>query len=129
MILEQEGKKTVDNPTVNQIKKAISSLRSYGPSSFASITNSEGKYLQVAGGGITCMLELYDPETNQRFRAFSDKKNPAFPDGTLLVFGAGKLAMQSDEWFFADKVAEAFCNFSKEEPLPIDIKWRLAPGF
>ncbi|MEB5963881.1 hypothetical protein [Comamonas testosteroni] len=129
MILEQEGKKAVDNPTVNQIKKAISSLRSYGPSSFASITNSRGKYLQVAGGGITCMLELYDPETKQRFRAFGDKQNPAFPDGTLLVFGAGKLAMRSDEWFFADKVAEAFCNFSRDEPLPIDIKWRLAPGF
>ncbi|TYK67492.1 hypothetical protein FSY59_27185 [Comamonas sp. Z3] len=129
MILEQEGKKTVENPTVNQIKKAISSLRSYGPSSFASITNSKGKYLQVAGGGITCMLELYDPEVKQRFRAFGDKKNPVFPDGTLLVFGAGKLTMQSDEWFFADKIAEAFCNFSKEEPLPTDIKWRPAPGF
>lgn len=129
MILEREGKGAIENPTINQIKKAISALRSYGPSSFASITNSQGKYLQVAGGGVTCMLEFYDPVVNQRFRAFGDKKNPAFPDGTLLIFGAGKLTMQSDEWFFADKVAEVFCNFSKEEPLPADIKWRPAPGF
>jgi len=129
MRLECEGKPAIENPKPSQIRKVISSLRSYGLSSYASITNSQGSYLQVAGGGVTCLLEIYHSDTGKRFRAFGDTKNKVFPDGTLLVFRAGKIAMQSDEWFMADKIAEVFCNFLEGKELPEDIHWRPAPGF
>jgi hypothetical protein len=129
MRLECEGKAPIENPTPSQVIKIISSLRSYGPSSYASITDLQGSYLQVAGGGVTCLLEIYQSDTGKRLRAFGDTKNKAFPDGNLLVFRAGKIAMQSDEWFVADKIAEAFCNFLEGKELPKDIHWRSAPGF
>jgi hypothetical protein len=75
------------------------------------------------------LLELYQSDTGKRFRAFGDKRNEAFPDGTLLVFRAGQIAMQADEWLMADKVAEAFCCFLEGKQLPEDIHWRPAPGF
>lgn len=129
MRLECEGKTPIENPKPSQIRKVVSSLRSYGPSSYASITDMHGSYLQVAGGGVTCLLELYQSNTGKRFRAFGDTKNKAFPDGTLLVFRAGQIAMQADEWFMADKIAEAFCCFLEGKELPKDIHWRPAPGF
>lgn len=129
MILECEGKLPVENPKPTMVKKMVSSLRSYGPSSYASITDAQGSYLQVAGGGVTCLLEFYDSNTGKRYRAFGSKKNKAFPDGTLLVFRAGEIAMQSDEWLIADKISEAFCCFLEGRDLPEDISWRPAPGF
>ena len=39
------------------------------------------------------------------------KGNPNYPDGTLLVFGAGEIAMQSDEWFHQEEVADLFAAF------------------
>jgi len=129
MRLECEGKTPIENPKPSQIRKVVSSLRSYGPSSYASITDPQGSYLQVAGGRVTCMLELYQSNTGNRFRAFGDTTNTAFPDGTLLVFRAGQIAMQADEWFTADKIAEAFCCFLEGKELPKDIHWRPAPGF
>ena len=129
MRLECEGKLPIENPKATQIRKAVSALRSYGPSSYASITDSNGSYLQVGGGGVTCLLELYQAETKKRFRAFGEKKNLAFPDGTLLVFRAGQVPMMSDEWFVADKVAEAFCCFAEGKELHKGIHWRPAPGF
>lgn len=129
MIFESEGKTPIVNPTVKQVKSVISKLRSYGPSSFASITDENGSYLQVAGGGVTCMLEKYDSKSGRRFRAYGLNKNLAFPDGTLLVFRGGELKMKSDEWFRFEKIIDAFCCFLEKKPLPIDIFWRPAPGF
>jgi hypothetical protein len=129
MRLECEGKTPIENPKASQVRKIVSSLRSYGPSSYASITDLQGSYLQVAGGGVTCLLELYQVSTRERFRAFCDTKNKAFPNGTLLVFSAGEIAMQSDEWLVADKVSDAFCCFLEGKELPSDIHWRPAPDF
>ncbi|WP_198526720.1 MULTISPECIES: hypothetical protein [Xanthomonas] len=111
------------------IGKVIMSLRSYGVPSYASITNIQGSYLQVAGGGATCLLELYRADIKKRFRAFSESGLECFPDGTLLVFGAGKIPMKSDEWISAQKAIDAFVCFSKEQELPVEIHWRPAPGF
>lgn len=129
MILECEGKPPVENPKPSLARKVVSSLRSYGPSSYASITDAQGSYLQAAGGGVTCLLEFYNSNTKKKCRAFGGKKNKVFPDGTLLVFRAGEMAMKSDEWLIADKVSEAFCCFLEGEELPEDIFWRPAPGF
>ena len=121
MKFECEGTLPIDNPKPANVRKVISSLRSYGTSSYASLTNQQGSYLQVAGGGVTCMLELYIPDTGKRFRAYGEIKNKAAPDGTLLVFRAGEIPMRNDEWLNANKVAEAFCCFLEGKEFPQDI--------
>lgn len=75
------------------------------------------------------MLELFDAETNQRYRAFTDRSNPLKPDGTILDFGAGSLVLRSDEWLLAKGVVEAFLAFNDGASLPSFIHWRPAPGF
>ena len=129
MKLEVEGKTGVSNATPAQIARAIRSLKSYGRSSYASLTNKSGSYVQVAGGGVSCMVELFDAAVGVRSRAFHDKPGAARPDGTILVFGAGNLPMRSDEWFMANQVVEIFFSFYATAPFPNYVSWRPAPGF
>lgn len=128
MIFECEGKPAIKEPKSSQIRKALLSLRSYGPSSYASLTDEAGNYIQVAGGGITCLLELYKADTKERMRGFTDVSNKAFPDGTLLVCRVGEIPMKADEWFIASQVADAFCTFLVGEAFPLGIHWRAAPA-
>jgi hypothetical protein len=89
MEFDIEGKEGIPAPTLAQIKRAIKSLRSYGPSSYASLTAADGSYLQVAGGGVTCMVEHFNAGNGTRSRVFHDKPNPVFPDGAILAFRGG----------------------------------------
>lgn len=129
MRLEIEGKAAVDNPRESQLAKAINALRSYGPSSYASLTDDDGNYVQIAGGGVSCMIERYDASTQRRYRAFHDKPSPVRPDGTILSFRAGDIAMRSDEWFMAKQVLEVSRAFLIGESYPDYVGWRDAPGF
>jgi len=127
MKFEVEGKAAVVDPKIGQLSRALKALKSYGPSSYASLTDDHGRYVQVAGGGITCMVEKYDPQSGERLRAFHDKPNPVYPDGTILSFRAGNLSMKSDEWFRADQVVEIFSAFLSGSEFPAYVSWRRAP--
>jgi len=124
MLLEVEKAPSIENVTEAQMRSAIMTLRSYGPSSFASLTDAQGNYLQVAGGGVTCMLERRDIASGHHFRAYKDEKSKVFPDGTSLVFGGGEIRLASDEWFTAQEVAEVFSTFLHGGELPASVKWR-----
>jgi hypothetical protein len=129
MKFEIEGKVAISAPTPAQISRAIKSLRSYGPSSYASLTNESGSYVQIAGGGVTCMVEHLDATMRTRSRAFHDKPNPVFPDGTILAFRAGNIPMRSDEWFMSTQVIDIFSAFLNNTSFPAYVHWRPAPGF
>ncbi|MCZ2498104.1 hypothetical protein GN316_15165 [Xylophilus sp. Kf1] len=127
MKLQGERLAEVVAPTDKVIQRRIMSLRSYGPHSFASLQDDGGGYVQVAGGGITCMVERYNAITGRRERAHNLLGNPAFPDGTILCFGGGELRLQSDEWITATKVVEIFLAFRHGTPLDAVAEWRTAP--
>ncbi|WP_175748873.1 hypothetical protein [Burkholderia pyrrocinia] len=128
MKFEIEGEAEVLSPTPRQITRALKSLRSYGKSSYASLTDASGSYVQVAGGGVSCMIERFDFAAH-RWRAFHDKPSPVRPDGTILVVRAGNISMRSDEWFMTDQVVEVFLAFLNGVPYPSFVDWRPAPGF
>jgi hypothetical protein len=129
MKFDIEGKAGIPAPTPAQISRAIKSLRSYGPSSYASLTDNFGNYVQVAGGGVTCMIEHFKIDGGRRWRASRDKPSPVRPDGTILVFRAGNIPMRSDEWFMSDQVVEIFLAFLNGKPFPSSIYWRPTHGF
>ncbi|WP_321905997.1 hypothetical protein [Paraburkholderia tropica] len=129
MKFEIEGKVGISAPTTAQIGRAVKALRSYGPSSYASLTDANGSYVQIAGGGVTCMVEHFDATTRTRSRAFHDKPNPVFPDGTILAFRAGNISMRSDEWFMSTQVIDIFSAFLNNASFPAYVHWRPAPGF
>ena len=118
MKFDPQGRADVPAPTPALIRRSIKSLRSYGSSSFASLTDDAGNYVQVAGGGVSCMVEHFEINGGRRRRAFHDRPSPVRPDGTVLVFGAGEIPMRSDEWFISDQVAEIFLAFLKGSPFP-----------
>src|SRR4051812_16857140 len=89
MRLDAEGRSPIDNPSEREIRTLVASLRSYGPCSFASITDEQGSYLQVGGGGQSCLLEWRDVQGNRHFRASSVEKSKVFVDGTILSSAAG----------------------------------------
>ncbi len=124
MRLEVERKAAVEQPTEKVVRSALMRLRSYGPQSYASLTDDEGNYLQVAGGGVTCLLERRDARSGDHFRGYHDKPSPVFGDGTALVFSGGEVRLNADEWFTASAVADAFAAFLTGAPLPDNIRWR-----
>ena len=129
MKFEIEAKADISAPTPAQISRAIKSLRSYGPSSYASLTNESGSYVQIAGGGVTCMVEHFDASTGGRSRAFHGKPSSVFPDGTILAFRAGNIPMRSDEWFMSTQVIDIFLAFLSHASFPTYVHWRPSPGF
>lgn len=130
MRLEGQNFADLVAPTDAQVRQRVRALWSAGKHSYLSLTRDEdGGYVQVAGGRATCMVERFDAATGKRERAFHDKPSPIYPDGTLLVFGAGELSLKSDEWFVADAVVEIFLCFKEARPYPDAVHWRAAPGF
>lgn len=124
MLLEVEKKVPKQNPTTAQVSAAITKLRSYGPSSFASLTDEHGNYLQVAGGGLTCLLERRAAAGAQHFRAYLETPSGIHPDGTILAFGGSQVKLQADEWISVPLVIEAFTAFLQDHTLPQTLRWR-----
>ncbi len=124
MKLEVEAQSPVDNVAESTVRSAVAKLRSYGPSSFASLTDESGNYLQVAGGGVTCMIERRDASNGRHYRAFQDKQSAVFADNTALVFSGGEVKLASNEWFTSQDVEDVFLAFLRGEQLPSRIKWR-----
>lgn len=129
MKFEGENFASLLNPSEAVLARRLKSLKRYGAHSYASLTDERGAYLQVAGGGATCLVERYDSDSGRRFRAFLDRAHPLFPDGTALEFGAGALTLKSDEWLSLPLVLELFLCFRSGVPYPDHVFWREAPGF
>ena len=124
MVFEREGSPPQENLSPQRLTQGLSKLKSYGKSSFASITRPDGSYLQVGGGGTTCLLEWRDAEKGRHLRGFVEDPTVPFEDGTELSFGGGRIALQRDEWLKIELVTEAFVAFSAGEALPPSIHWR-----
>jgi hypothetical protein len=124
MRLEAEGRSPINGVTEEQIRTILLALRSYGPSSFASLMDEAGNYVQIAGGGVTCSLERRDATSGKQFRAYQDARSKVFADGTKLVFGGGTIALCADEWLTASDAVDVFLAFLRREPLPLKFKWR-----
>lgn len=124
MLFEVEKKARMHDPTKAQVSAAITKLRSYGPSSFASLTDEQGNYLQVAGGGLTCLLERRLAANAQHYRAYLATPSGIQPDGTVLAFSGGQVKLQADEWVSAPLVIEVFTAFLQGHELPQAIRWR-----
>jgi hypothetical protein len=124
MILEVEKKQPVQVKKFAQVEKELRALKSYGPHSFASFTRGDGTYLQVAGGRVTCALELREQPEGRHFRAYLVGSSARSKTQQTLMFGGGMLQLEYDEVLFIDDVIVAFRAFFNSEPFPDEMKWR-----
>ena len=124
MRLDAEGRPAIDTPSTAQVTKVIERLRSYGPCSFASLTDDVGNFVQVGGGGVTCVVERKDAKTGLIFRAHGSRPHPLFQEGDVLAFSGGNVHLRADEWLTAAKALEVFLAFRDGQPPPADLGWR-----
>ncbi|WP_444933928.1 hypothetical protein [Microbulbifer sp. JTAC008] len=124
MILEVENRAKIESPTRKDIERALRSLKSEGPSSYASLTSPSGSYVQVGGGRFTCLLEKRGSSDGAQYRAYSNSPSVPFPDGSILSFSGGDIPLRNDEWFNIEKAIELFVAFASDADLPNDIFWR-----
>lgn len=124
MLLEVENMKPARVCEFTEVEKALGTLKSYGPHSFASLTAQDGSYVQVAGGRVSCVLEKRTSKTSEHFRAHLEEPKVPFTGSQTLAFGGGQLQMQPDEVLFIDDVIAVFQAFYESGELPSHIKWR-----
>lgn len=87
----------VEDVTDAGVRSSIMALRSFGKSSFATLTDNRENSRQVGGGGITCMLERRDAASGRHYRGHHGLPSKVFADGTTLVFGGGTIPLAADE--------------------------------
>jgi hypothetical protein len=119
-----EAASAIQNPSARAIERALRKLKLTGKHEFAGLDDENGNFIQVAGGGVACMLERRTAEPFRHYRAFQEKRNRGFPDGTKLCFSGGAIPMMSNEWFIIDQAIEAFLAFNSGSKLPNSIHWR-----
>ncbi len=126
MLFERENCKTIQNPSDKVIARELRRLKSYGRSSYASLTDpdSKGSFIQVAGGGVGCLLEKRDAQAGIHYRAWQEKPIVPFENGTELCFSGGRVALKANEWFNIGQVIEVFTTFLRNEKDPSFIRWR-----
>lgn len=124
MVLEVENKPSEYVTDFARVERALRALRSYGPQSFASLTKPNGSYMQVAGGRVTCVLELCDRSRQNHRRAHLAVPRVPFEGPQTLAFGGGSVTMMPDEILFIDDVIVAFLAFFEGSSLPGEICWR-----
>jgi len=123
MTLEVEGLPAIAQPDEDLIRKTIMDLRGAGPS-FASLTDRQGNYVQVAGGRPWVMVEWRQVSPLIHRRAHTTSGRRPYKDGAKINFGAGSIALQADEWLLQKQAFEIFLAFLRMEDFPDFVRWR-----
>ncbi len=123
MKLEAEGQLTIQNPSEELVRALILGLQQ-GGSTFASLTDEAGNYIQVAGSRPWCVIERRHLKPLQHERAFQETPKPKYKDGAKLSTGAGELSLKHDEWFLLKDAAEVAVSFLRHDEVPARVKWR-----
>lgn len=124
MTFEIEKNNPLEIEKFSHIEKKLKYLRSYGPKSFAILSKEDGSYIQVAGGGVTCVVEIRDANKNIQERAYLLQSRVPFSGEQTLVFGGGKIIMEPNEILFIEDVIEVFKSFFYKKPFPKNIYWK-----
>ena len=123
MLLEAERQPPVRDPSEEQVRALILSLR-VGETSFASLADKAGNYLQIAGSRPWCVIEHRHLRPLRHDRAFQETPTPKYKDGAKLRTGAGDISLRHDEWFLLKDAADVFAAFLREDAFPAYVKWR-----
>ncbi|WP_122521467.1 hypothetical protein [Pannonibacter phragmitetus] len=124
LLLEIEGKKPVQVQDCAPVEKALRSLKSYGPASFAILTKEDGSYVQVAGGRLTCVVEQRSAGAGKQMRARYERAKVPYEVSQTLVFGGGKLEAEPEELLFIEDVILIFKAFWEGSTGPETVAWR-----
>lgn len=115
------------------VKRSLRTLKPYGATTFAILDRGDGSYLQVAGGQISCAVELHRSDALPNaghWRAYLEAPRPNYTAPVTKHFGAGTVVLQPDEVLWIDDVIEVFAAFMAGQDFPPAASWRqlVLPG-
>lgn len=114
-----------------QVERALRRLTPLGRKTFAILDSGRGSYLQVAGGQVSCVVELNrapDASEPGRWRAVLEVPHGNYKVAVTKHFGAGTLLVQPDEVLWIDDVVAVFGEFFGGQDFPGFVRWRRMPG-
>jgi hypothetical protein len=123
MFLEAEGRPRIQDPSEEQVRELFLGLR-VGQTSFASLTDEAGNYVQIAGSRPWCTIERRRVGPLNHERAFQATLAPKYKDGAKIRTGAGDISLNHDEWFLLKDAAEVFVAFLRRDAFPAHVNWR-----
>jgi hypothetical protein len=82
MKFEVENSPAIIDVNQSQLVNILKKLKSYGPSSYACLTDDDGNYVQVAGGRFAYFIEMYDAKSKPLFRGCHSNSSTNFEDGS-----------------------------------------------
>lgn len=123
MIVEGERLAARLDPSEHDIKELVLNLRN-GETSFVSITDDDGNYIQIAGSRPWCLIEHRSVSPLAHHRAYQNTPIPKYKDGAKLNTGAGSITLKHDEWFLLKDAADVAVAFLHGDPFPAFVKWR-----
>jgi hypothetical protein len=124
MSLEFEKKHPIVNPTDEQIREAVLALAP-GGSTYGSLTDEVGNYVQVGGGRPWSMVEWRQVNPVNHCRAYTETNiRRPYKDGGSIHFTAGPVQLKEDEWLLLKQAAEIFVAFNQRQPFPDFARWR-----
>ncbi|MBX9859703.1 MAG: hypothetical protein K2Y20_08960 [Sphingomonas sp.] len=123
MVLEGQGFSPIREPSEQQVRYSVLALKN-GGSSFLSVTDELGNYIQIAGSRPWCFIEHRQIKPLNHSRAYRDTPVPKYEDGAKIHTGAGDIELMHDEWFLLKDAAEIAVGFLKGESFPKGVNWR-----
>ena len=124
MRFQRENCSIIDSPSKKMIEQQLKNMKSAGSSSFACLEAVNGSYVQIVGGPQLFAVECKD-KNGSHYRGYQEASSIPFPfpDGTQLVFSAGKLTLKQNEWFQAPQIAELLSGFVVKPEMPKLCGW------
>lgn len=112
MKFERENKKTIDPISEKQLRRQLGYKDRYD-NEFAILSADDQSYIQMRGGGISCILEWFDRATMRCQRAYGDQELVCWKDSPF-----------PKDYLHISVVTEAFVAFLKGTPFPPELHWR-----
>ena len=120
---EFSGSKPTEVSSPKRFLSRLSRLRTYGQTSYASLTREDGAFLQVGGGGNTCVIEYHDPGRSVHLRARKHTATVPFTGPQTIKFGGGELIVAPEQLFQIADVLEVFEEFLASNSVSEEYLW------
>jgi len=124
MKFEREKAKPIEPVSEKQLLRGLGYMFRLSDSRIAILTSTDGSYVQVGGGGMSCVLEWRDEATARHFRASQQPPVVPWPGVTELHVSGGFVRLRQEEFFRMPQVQDAFLAFFHREPFPAYMQWR-----
>ena len=121
MKFERENTKPLEDPTARQVEASLGKLKG-SQRSFARLIDDEGNFIQMAGGGFSCLIEIVSGKIIKR----ASQEEPIVPwqETTTLSTTCGEFEMDPREYFSIDQVKEAFFRYLNGDRKLEYLKWQ-----